>query len=386
MKDTALNVPMADLRAQYQALAPEIDDAVLSVLRSGRFGLTDSVAALESDIAMLCGAEHGIGVNSGTDALLLSLMALDIGPGDEVITTPFTFVATVETIALLGATPVFADVDAGTFNLDPERTAEKITRKTKAILPVHLFGQMADMDSLGKLAGAHNLPIIGDAAQAIGCAYCDQAVARHSLLTILSFYPTKNLGAAGDAGMVLTSDETLAEKLRYLRFHGSKGTYHYKYVGICSRLDAVQAAVLGVKLPHLPDWNEQRRANAAFYDTAFAETPDLIRPCCLPQNVHTYHQYTLRIRGGQRDALRAFLAERGIDTGVFYPQPLHLQEAYVGYGGKPGDYPEAERASAEVLSLPVMPELTEAQREYVADTVRAFFHGKNHASKGDSPS
>ena len=369
----ALDVPMADLRAQYAGLKAEIDGAVSRVLESGGFILGDVVADLEAEVAGLCGAEHGIAVNSGTDALLLSLMALGVGPGDEVITPPFTFVATAETIALLGATPVFADIEPTTFNLDPDRVTEKITSRTRALLPVHLFGQLADMETLTRLGAAHDLPLIGDAAQAIGSAQRGRPVGRWSALTTLSFYPTKNLGAAGDGGMVLTSDAGLAEKLRYLRFHGSKGTYRYKYVGLCSRLDALQAAVLSVKLPHLAAWNEARRANAGFYDAAFADLPGLRAPRCLPENLHTYHQYTLRVPDGGRDALRGFLRERGVGSGVFYPEPLHLQEAYAHLGGREGDFPESERACREVLSLPIMPELSEPQREHVAASVRAFF-------------
>lgn len=363
---------MADLPAQYRSLKTEIDAAVQAVFAGAQFGLTDTLADFEARIAALCGAKHAVGVNSGTDALLLALMALDIGPGDEVVTPPFTFVATVETVRLLGATPVFADIDPVTFNLDPEKAAAKITPRTRAILPVHLFGQIADMTSLSRLAGAQDLPLIGDAAQAIGSEHRGRPVGHWSALTTLSFFPTKNLGAAGDAGMVLTSDDTLAEKLRYLRFHGSKGTYAYKYVGICSRLDGVQAAVLSVKLPHLAAWNAARRENAAYYDRALAGLPGLETPRCRPESLHTYHQYTLRIHDGQREALRAFLAERGVASGVYYPGPLHLQEAYSGTG-KEGDFPAAESACREVLSLPVFPELTPEQRRLVAESVRAFF-------------
>lgn len=365
---------MADLRAQYAALKAETDAAVLAVLAGGGYILGDLVIDLERRIAELCGARHGIGVNSGTDALLLSLLALGIEPGDEVVTPPFTFVATAETIALLGARPVFADIDPATFNLDADQAAAKITHRTKALMPVHLFGQLADMTALGAIAERHGLPVIGDAAQAIGAEQSGRPVAAWSDLTTLSFYPTKNLGAAGDGGMILTSDDALAEKLRTLRFHGSKGTYRYQYIGVCSRLDALQAAILGVKLPHLSAWNEARRANAAFYDQAFADLPELATPCCLPGNVHTYHQYTLRVPGGRRDALRDFLGARGVASGVFYPGPLHLQEAYLAFGGRPGDFPHAERACREVLSLPIVPEMTEAQRAHVAASVRAFFN------------
>ena len=375
-----MKVPLANLTAQYAALKAELDAAVISALADGAFVLGTTPAAnervekLERDVAAFCGAKHGIAVNSGTDALLLSLMALNIGPGDEVITAPFTFVATVETIALLGATPVFADIDPATFTLSAAQVAAKITPQTKAILPVHLFGQMADMTALSEIACAHDLPLIGDAAQAIGCSHAGKLVAEWSLLTTLSFYPTKNLGAAGDAGMVLTSDDALATKLRALRFHGTNGPYRYQYVGICSRLDGLQAAILNVKLPHLADWNEARRQNAAFYQKALADVDGLCLPEARPENVHTFHQYTLRVGQGKRDALRAYLAENGVSSGVFYPAPLHLEAAYLKYGGKTGDFPESERACNEVLSLPVIPELQDDQREYVAATIRAYFN------------
>ncbi|MDX1933102.1 MAG: DegT/DnrJ/EryC1/StrS family aminotransferase [Capsulimonadales bacterium] len=373
-----MKVPLANLPAQYAALKTELDSAVLRALADGAFVLGTTPAAnaivekLEQGVAEFCGATHGIAVNSGTDALLLSLMALGVGPGDEVITPPFTFVATVETVALLGATPVFADIDPVTFNLDPERVAEKITPRTKAILPVHLFGQMADMTELARIACSHDLPLIGDAAQAIGCAHWGRKVAAWSRLTTLSFYPTKNLGAAGDGGMVLTNEDDLNARLRSLRFHGTVGPYKYAYVGVCSRLDGLQAAILNVKLPHLSDWNEARRRNAAHYSEALADIDGLCLPFCRPENVHTYHQYTVRVLHGKRDELRRFLQERGVASGVFYPGALHLEAAYLPYGGKPGDYPEAERACQEVLSLPIIPELTEEQRAYVVQTLHEF--------------
>lgn len=374
-----MKVPLADLPAQYAALKAEMDEAVLAALRDGAFVLGTTPAAnavvekLERDVADFCGAKHGIAVNSGTDALLLSMMALGIGPGDEVISPPFTFVATIETVALLGAIPVFADIDPVTFNMDPVRVAEKITPRTKAIMPVHLFGQMADMQGMIEVAKAHNLPLIGDAAQAIGCAQNGEKVGQWSQLTTLSFYPTKNLGAAGDAGMILTNDDDLNAKLRSLRFHGTVGPYKYKYVGVCSRLDGVQAAVLNVKLPHLKDWNEKRRQNAAYYAEHLANVDGLCLPVCRPENIHTYHQYTVRVSNGRRDELRAFLTERGVASGIFYPYPLHLEEAYLSYGGKPGDYPEAERTCKEVLSLPVVPELSEEQLAYAVEIIRDFF-------------
>jgi dTDP-4-amino-4,6-dideoxygalactose transaminase len=374
-----MKVPLANLPAQYAALKTEMDAAVLAALGNGAFVLGTTPAAnevverLERDVAAYCGTKHAIAVNSGTDALLLSLMALGIGPGDEVITPPFTFVATVETVALLGATPVFADIDPTTFNLDPAKVIEKITPRTKAIMPVHLFGQMADMTVLTEIAQKHGLALIGDAAQAIGCAHHGKEVGEWSALTTLSFYPTKNLGAAGDGGMILTSDDDLNTKLRSIRFHGTSGPYRYRYVGVCSRLDGVQAAVLNVKLPHLPEWNEKRRQNAAYYMEHLADVDGICLPVCRPENVHTYHQFTVRVLGGKRDALRSFLAEREVSSGIFYPYPLHLEEAYLRYGGKSGDFPEAERACVEVLSLPVIPELTPEQRAYVVESVRAFF-------------
>ena len=364
---------MADLPAQYAVLKGEIDAAVLQVLATGMFGLTPATAELEQNIARMSGAKHGIALNSGTDALLLSLMALDLEPGDEVITTPFTFVATAETVALLGLTPVFADIDPATYNIDAADVQRTITPRTKAIIPVHLFGQMADMTALAAIADAHNIPLIGDAAQAIGCFQGGRPVAAWSRFSTLSFFPTKNLGAAGDGGMVLVNDDDDAEKLRYLRFHGSKGTYRYKYVGLCSRLDALQTAVLTVKLPHIGAWNEARRQNAAYYDAAFANLDGLKTPCVLPENVHTYHQYTLRVKHGRRDELKAFLADKEIGSGIYYPGVLHLEEAYLRYGGKPGDLPHAETATGEVLSIPIMPELSAAARDYVVDAVRKFF-------------
>jgi dTDP-4-amino-4,6-dideoxygalactose transaminase len=293
-----------------------------------------------------------------------------VGPGDEVITPPFTFVATVETVVLLGATPVFADIDPVYFTLDPVDVAKKLTPRTKAIVPVHLFGQLAEMEALR----AFGLPLIGDGAQAIGSSQHGKAVAQWSELTTLSFYPTKNLGAAGDGGMILTNDDSLAERLRLLRFHGSGGKYDYHLVGVCSRLDALQAAILNVKLPHLDAWNEARRANAAFYTEALAGIEGLVLPATLAGNVHTFHQYTVRVQNGKRDSLKAFLAERGVATGIFYPVALHLAPAYAQrFGGKLGDHTESERACTEVLSLPIFPELSDAQRVFVAESVRAFF-------------
>jgi dTDP-4-amino-4,6-dideoxygalactose transaminase len=361
---------MADLTRQYTALKSQIDAAVTEVLASGGFILGPGVAAFEQRVAALCGVKHAIGVGNGTDALLLSLLALDIKPGDEVITPPFTFVATVETVVLLGATPIFADIDPVHFTLDPKCVAQKITPKTKAIIPVHLFGQIAEMSALR----AFGLPLIGDGAQAIGATQNNTPLGQLTDITTLSFYPTKNLGAAGDGGMVLTDNDALAERLRLLRLHGSGGKYDYYLVGVCSRLDALQAAILDVKLPHLEAWNAARRDNAAYYDSALASCSGLILPQTLPGNLHTYHQYTVRVLNSRRDALKAFLAEKNIATGVFYPTALHLAPAYQQrFGGAVGDYPESELACTEVLSLPIYPELSESQRRRVAESLCQFF-------------
>lgn len=364
-----MRVPMADLRAQYQSIKREMDDAVRAVMENSAFILGPSVKALEEKIAEYSGAAYGIGVNSGTDALLLALAAIGVGPGDEVITTPFTFVATTEAIALLGAKPVFADIEPETFNLDPERIEERITPRTKAILPVHLYGQAADVARIFEIADRHGLRVIYDGAQAIGAMAHGRPIGAYGDAVTLSFFPTKNLGAAGDGGMVLTDDAELAEKLRFLRFHGSGGTYSYKHVGYCSRLDELQAAILMAKLPHLDGWTELRRRNAGTYRCLLSDL-GLVQPEEEPFNKHVYHQFTIRCR--ERDRLREHLKSNEIDTGVYYPGPLHLEEAYryLGYG--PGDLPEAERACREVLSLPVFPGLTEQQLAHVAHSILSF--------------
>lgn len=367
-----MKVPMADLKAQYQSAKAEIDRAVLAVLESGAFTLGTTVAELEEQIAQISGAKHGIGVNSGTDAIALSLVAAGVGQGDEVITTPFTFVATTETIALIGARPVYADIEPDTFNLDPTKIESLITPKTRAIVPVHLYGHPANVKAIGDIASRHNLKVIYDGAQAIGAEVEGRPIGAFGDAVTLSFFPTKNLGAAGDGGMILTNDDAIAEKVRYLRFHGSAGTYEYRYIGYCSRLHALQAAVLLAKLPHLAAWTEARRANAARYRDLLSDLP-----VGLPHEgdgiKHVYHQFT--IRSSERDRLRAYLKSKEIDTGVYYPGPLHLEEAYGYLGYKPGDFPEAERACREVLSLPVFPEMTDEQLAHVAQSVREFFEG-----------
>lgn len=365
-----MRVPMADLKLQYQPLGHEIEAAVRSVVESCQFILGDNVKALEAEIAEFSGAAHGIGVNSGTDAIALALSAVGVGPGDEVITTPFTFVATTEVITLLGAKPVYADIDPRTFNLDPDKIEAKITDKTKAILPVHLYGQPADVKRISEIAGRHGLKVVYDGAQAIGAEAYGKPVGAYGDAMTLSFFPTKNLGGAGDGGMVLTNDPETAEKLRSLRFHGSGGTYAYKYIGYCSRLDEIQAAILRIKLPYLKAWTELRRKNASEYRDHLADI-DVILPAEEPFNKHAYHQFTLRF--ANRNALRKHLKSKEIDTGVYYPGPLHIEEAYKYLGYKEGDMPEAERTCREVLSLPVFPELTNQQLCHVTDSIRSFF-------------
>ena len=364
---------MADLKAQYQPISEEMINAVRGVFESGRYYLGDNVKSLEQEIAERCGAEHGIGVNSGTDAIWLALRALGIGKGDEVITTPFTFVATTEVIALLGAKPVYVDIDPATFNLDPDLVEAKITARTKAILPVHLYGQPADISKVQEIAVRHGLRVVYDGAQSIGAEADGKPVGAYGDAVTLSFFPTKNLGGVGDGGMILTNNDELAEELRVLRFHGSGGTYFYKRVGYCSRLDEIQAAILRTKLPHLADWNETRRKNAVEYRELLADMP-ITLPFETPRVKHIYHQFTTRC--AERDSLKDFLKSREIDTGVYYPNPLHLEEAYKYLGYKPGDLPEAERACREVLSLPVFPEMTGQQLAHVAGSIRSFYEDK----------
>jgi len=364
-----VKVLMADLKAQYQSIRDEIDGAVAGVMQGGRFVLGDNVKTLEQQVAEFCGADFGIGVASGTDALILALSAVGIREGDEVITVPFTFVSTVEAISLLGARAVFVDVDPRTLNIDAADVESKITRKTRAILPVHLYGQVVDVDTISKIAHRYELRAVWDGAQAIGAEYNGQPIGCFGDAVALSFFPTKNLGAAGDGGMILTNDSDLAEKLRFIRFHGSGGTYSYRYVGYCSRLDELQAAILRAKLPHLKRWTDIRRRNAGTYNKLLADL-DIVLPMEAPGNKHVYHQYTVRTK--RRDELRVCLKSREIDTGVYYPGPLHFEEAYKYLGYSEGDFPEAEKACHEVLSLPIHPELTDEQMAHVGSSVRSF--------------
>jgi dTDP-4-amino-4,6-dideoxygalactose transaminase len=374
-----VKVDLYNIASQHEPIQDKIDAAVASVFASGRFVIPygEHVPALEEEIAQMCGARYGVGVNSGTDALLLAMAACGVGEGDEVITSPFTFVATAETICLLGAKPVFADIEPDTFNIDPVKLAEKITPRTKAILPVHLFGQLADMDALAELAQNLNLKLIGDGAQAIGAARNGRAMAVLGDASTLSFYPTKNLGACGDGGMVLTSDEEVYEELKLLRFHGSGGKgYFYKRIGYCSRLDEIQAAILRVKAPYLHEWNEARRRNATRYSEQLKGLEEFIAlPVTAAGNRHIFHQYTIRVAGGaeERSALQKYLAAEGVASAIFYPSSLHLEAAYQFLGYKAGDFPISEQSTQQVLSLPIHPGLTPDQIDFTARTVRCFY-------------
>jgi len=370
-----MTVPLLDLRAQYDTIKDDVLAALMEVIESQHFIMGESVPRLEGAIAGLVEAKFGIACASGTDALLLPLKALHLEPGDEVITTPFTFFATAGAIANAGGTPVFVDIDPETFNIDPAAVEAVITPRTRAIVPVHLFGQMAAMERLLPLAERHGLAVIEDAAQAIGARRRMDGAWRHAgavgTVGAFSFFPSKNLGAWGDGGMMVTSDASLAERLRRLRVHGGAKQYHHDEIGINSRLDTLQAAILLAKLPYLTAWTGARRAHAAAYTAAFEELPDVAPPVVDGANEHIYHQYTLRVP--RRDGLLKHLKERGIGCAIYYPRPLHLQPCFEPLGYRDGQLPETERATAEVISLPVYPELSEAARDTVIAAVRGFY-------------
>ena len=440
----SIRVPILDLVRQYESIREEMDVAILEVVRSGRFILGPFVERFEERAAGYCGVKHAIGVASGTDALLLSLRALEIGPGDGVILPSFTFFATAGVVHNVGATPVFADIDPKTFNLDPDHLrsihedagaargkwpvasrdyesgdtgarvpstnhtpqATDSALRIKAVIPVHLYGQMADMDEIMAVADEFGLAVIEDAAQAIGAEYFRsfEHVARgpwHAEeapfsdgsphkpqatshqppsrkagaighLGCFSFYPTKNLGAYGDGGMITTDDDELADKLRLLRVHGARPKYFHKMVGINSRLDAIQAAILSVKLRYLDEWSAARARIADRYDELLSDADGIVTPFRVEDRTHIFHQYTIRVPDGRRDALRKHMQDQGIGTMIYYPKPLHLQECFAGLGYREGQLPESESASREVLSLPIFPELTEEEQTYVADAIREF--------------
>src|SRR5580692_1982103 len=386
-----MQVPLLDLKPQYRPLAAEIQAVIEKVCASQGFILGPAVKELEASVAAYSQCKYGIGVSSGTDALLLALMALEIGPGDEVITCPFTFFATAGTVARAGARPVFCDMDPVSFNLSPaavgtflakhceRRGGDLINKNTggrvKALMPVHLYGQAADMLPLMDLARDHGLRVIEDAAQAIGSEDADHARAcSFGDIGCLSFFPTKNLGAFGDAGMCVTNDAALAERMEILRVHGGKPKYYHPFIGGNFRIDELQAAVLNIKLRHLDTWTAARQRNAAFYDAALARAvpaEQLRTPHALPGARHIYNQYVVRVR--ERDALRQHLAARGVGTEIYYPVPLHLQECFAYLGGKTGDLPHCERAAEETLALPIFPELHETQLQYVVDSIAAYY-------------
>ncbi len=363
-----MQVPLLDLKAQFAPLKDETLRVVAEVLESQACIGGPRVAELERKIAELSGARFGIGVSSGTDAILAALMALGIGPGDEVITTPFTFFATAGCIVRTGATPVFVDIDERTYNMDPALIEDAITPRTKAIVPVHLYGQCCQMDPILTIADVHGLAVIEDAAQAIGATYKGRAAGSMGAMGCFSFYPTKNLGGAGDGGMIVTGDETLKEVLMVLRDHGARPKYYHSLIGGNFRLDALQAAVLLVKLPHLEAWSAARRRNAAFYDKAFAGS-NVVTPRIDERCVSIYNQYVIRVP--RRDEAIAHLKAAGVGTEVYYPVPLHLQKCFAGLGYEEGAFPVSEKAAREVLALPIYPELTEEMLGYVAEQVRA---------------
>lgn len=372
-------IPILDLRRQYQSIKSEIDQAIQRVVESGRFILGPEVESFEAEIAAYLGVPHAIGVASGTDALLLALKALGIGPGDAVIVPSFTFFATAGVVANVGATPIFADIDPLTFNISPASISAALKAGTprrervKAIIPVHLYGQMADMDEIMAIAHKFGLYVVEDAAQAIGAEYNGKKAGTIGHIGCFSFFPTKNLGAYGDGGLVVTSDDELAERIRMLRVHGSKPKYYHHLVGTNSRLDALQAAILRAKLPHLAEWTRARQRIADRYDELLRGIKSIRLPYRTPNRTHIFHQYTVRVLGGKRDALRDHLAAQGIGTEVYYPLPLHLQPCFRHLGYREGDLPESERASREVLSLPMFPELTREEQDRVVEAIRDFF-------------
>jgi len=358
-------LPILNLRGQYEQLRGEISTAVLEVLEQQNFILGPNVAALESEIAQLCEAPFAIGVASGTDALILALRAAGVGPGDEVIVPALSFIATADAVSLLNATPVFADIDSRTFNIDVAHAATLVTSRTRAIIPVHLFGQPADMDAVAALAGRRNLSVIEDCAQALGARWKGRPTCSFGEYGCISFFPSKNLGGCGDGGMVTVRTAEEAERLRTLRSHGSRKKYYSELQGMNSRLDEIQAAILRVKLGHLAKWNEARRRIAAQYREALTGLPEIMVPFESANAEHVYHQFT--IREVNRDEVQKFLAERGIQTFVYYPVPLHLQPMYSNLGYRRGDLPVAEEAASEVLSLPIFPEMTQEDVKFVAD-------------------
>lgn len=368
-----MNIPLLDLQRQYHDLKSEIDKAIERVMESSHFILGPEVKQLEGDIAKLCSVKHGIGVANGTDAIELVLRALNIGEGDEVITTPFTFFASAEVVSKLGAVPVFVDIDRETYLIDVDKIEEKITDRTKAIIPVHVFGQACDMDKIMKIAEKYNLYIVEDACQAIGTEYKGKKVSSFGIAGCFSFFPSKNLGGYGDGGMIVTNDDEIAERIKVLRAHGSNKKYYYSSIGYNSRLDEIQAAILNVKLKYLNEWNGLRRKHAYRYNEllkGFLKTPKEAEY----NHYHIYHQYTIELEN--RIEFERYLKENEIGSCVYYPLPLHLQEVYKSLGYKEGDMPNAEDACKKVISIPISPEMKLDEQDFVIDVIRSFVEEK----------
>jgi len=363
-------VPLIDVTRQYAPIRDEIDKAIGKVIDHCRFILGPEVKQFEAEIAKFCGAKYAVGVASGTDALLLSLRACGIGPGDEVITSDFSFFSSAGVVSRLGARPVFVDIDLNTYNMDPARIEKAITSRTKVIMPVHLFGQCADMDPILEIARKHNLKVVEDAAQAIGGRYKNRSAGTIGDAGCFSFFPTKNLGCSGDGGMVVTNNDEIAEMVRILRVHGGKSEYSHEIVGYNSRLDTLQAALLLVKLPHLKAWTEARRKNAARYDDAFKDLP-IKTPVAWKENYHIYNQYTIAVEN--RKELVERLKERQIGHKIYYPLSFHLQECFGGLNYKHGDFPDSEKAAEAVVSIPIFGEMTDREQQEVIDTIRRFY-------------
>ncbi|HEV3261791.1 MAG TPA: DegT/DnrJ/EryC1/StrS family aminotransferase [Gemmataceae bacterium] len=383
MENAPLAVPILDLKTQYAQIKTEVDAAMQRVLASQHFINGPEVAGLEDDVARYCRAGHCIGVSSGSDALLVALMALDVGPGDEVITTPYTFFATAGAVARLGARPVFVDIDPPTYNIDAAAIEAKVTPRTRAIMPVHLFGQCAEMEPILAVARRHGLAVIEDAAQAIGAEYKGRSAGTMGTVGCFSFFPSKNLGAFGDGGAVVTNDAALADKIRCLRNHGANPKYYHKVLGGNFRLDTLQAAVLQVKLRHLDGWTARRQQNAAFYDAAFARVGlrgRLVSTPAVTQSRHIFNQYVVRL--ADRDAVRDCLKQQQITTEVYYPVPLHLQECFAGLGHRAGQFPESEKAALNTLALPVYPEVTAAQKQRVVEAIASCYQKMGRLAPG----
>lgn len=369
------DVPLLDLKAQFAAVEKEVRAAIDRIVESQQFILGPEVKALEDELAAYAGAAHGIGVSSGTDALLASLMVLGIGPEDEVVTTPYSFFASAGGIARLGARPVFVDIEPNTYNIDANLIETAVTPRTKAILPVHLFGQCADMTAILEIAVKHRLPVIEDAAQAIGAEHQYRRAGGMGIMGCFSFFPSKNLGAFGDGGMVVTSDDGLAEKLQILRVQGAKPKYHHSMIGGNFRLDAIQAAILRAKLGHLDEWTAKRQENARLYDEKFAAAdlaPELLTTPTQRPGRHIFNQYVVRTR--ERNTLMAHLNDVGVGCAIYYPAPLHLQACFANLGYREGQFPNAETAAREILAIPIYPELTEAQIDTVVDRIVRFLN------------